>query len=156
MRQLDEDTAGCARVNERDQVTARADTRFLVDKADTRCSEPRECFMNVRDLVAHVVQTGSALVEKPPDGCVGADRFEKLDTRFAHGKHCDVDPLVVDRFPMSNLETHGVAIKRKRVVNTPDSYPEMVDLHKPRSITELEAVEPAWPVTRRRRLRYAL
>lgn len=113
LRNLDEDTPGCARVNERNEMSASADLRRFIDQARAGGLEPRERRMNVVDAVTDVMDAGSPLCEEFPDGRLGTGRFEQFDTRCTDRKHAHIDALFGDGLAARDLESKRIAIERE-------------------------------------------
>ena len=113
LRNLDEDTPGCARMNERNEMPTGADLRRFIDQARAGCFEPRERRVNVVDAVADVMDAGPPLCEEFPDGCLGTGRLEQLDARCTDRKHAHVDALFGDGLAARDLESKRIAIERE-------------------------------------------
>ena len=143
LRNLDENTPGCARMDERNEVPTGADSRHVIDQARAGGLEARERRVNVVDAVADVVDAGSSPGEKFPDGSLGTGRLEKLDTRRPDRKHADIDALIFDGLTTGDFESQGIAIERERLVNGRHGDAKVVDSHKRGSITEARTRRPA-------------
>lgn len=96
LRNLDEDTSGRTRMNERYQVSTGADFRRFIDQARAGGLEPRERRVNVVDAVTDVMDPGASLCEELPDGSLGTGRLEQFDARCTNRKHAHIDALFGD------------------------------------------------------------
>ena len=113
LRNLDEDTPGRARMNERNEMSTCADLRRFIDQARAGGLEPRERRVNVVDAVTDVMDAGSPLCEEFPDGRLGTGWLEQLDARCTDRKHAHIDALFGDGLAASDLESKRIAIERE-------------------------------------------
>ena len=125
--QLDEDAAGAPWVDERDEVTATAGARRLVDELDPLCAQMFERALEGPDREAQMVQPRSALLDESVDGGVLTRGLDQLQMDTVDDEHRLLYPVTLDVLAGHRVDPEGTCVEVECGIEVLDGDPDLVD-----------------------------